>query len=434
MLFIILGLSIVLLSQCTKSVKEPQKAATGTVVTGKGTGKDPASISESKSLKVTVSMQPAEYNVLLKKTEEYMLNHEDTHVELSNAVDGYADLKKANELGNGPDLMLLDNLWVNEFASLGFLRPMDEFFTGEQQSHGITTLMNQVKWNGYLWAIPKDVDPYILVWNKKIAADNKWNHAPETVEEWLAWNKALMYPELGKYGIYFDTFDPYALLSLLSTLLDNAKNTSLFAGINEDPTLVKKIESFFVPQEELYNSMYLKQNYPSRDSIRDPWLMLKQGDIAAMVTTVSEYKQHTSSSNELAALKLIENDTFETINYGLLKGRSYALSSQSKNEILAIDWIKEMTSSETDLIAWDEAKLLQSLPTAYLTTPISNDSNSNSYKWLIDYGRVLPAEPQINNKITSFKNDWYQVWEGKMSMKAFLEKSVKLWKVTKSDF
>lgn len=434
MLFIILGLSIILLSQCTKSVKEPQKAATGTVVTGKGASKDPASISESKSLKVTVAMQPAEYSALQKKSAEYVLNHEDTHVDLNNVIDGYAELKKANEMGDGPDLMLLDNLWVNEFASLGFLRPMDEFFTGEQQSHGILTLMNQVKWNGYLWAIPKDVDPYILVWNKKAAADNKWNHAPETVEELLAWNKAFMHPELGKYGIYFDTFDPYALLSLLSTLMDNTKNISLFDGINNDPTLVKKIENFFVPQEEAYNPAFLKQNYPSHSSLRDPWLMLNRGEIAAMVTTVSEYKLHESNSNELAALKLVENNTFEAINYGLLKGRSYAISSQSKNAILAIDWIKAMTSSETDLIAWDEAKLLQSLPIAYLTTPISNDSNSSSYTWLINNGKVLPVEPQMNKKIISFKNNWYQVWEGKQSMKVFLENSVQLWKAAKSDF
>ena len=434
MLFIILGLSIVLLSQCTKSVKEPQKATTDTIITGKGTGKDPASISESEFLKVTVAMQPAEYSVLQKKSAEYMLNHENTHVELNNVIHDYAELKKENELGNGPDLMLLDNLWVNEFAALGFLRPMDEFFTGEQQSHGITTLMNQVKWNGYLWAIPKDVDPYILVWNKKVANDNKWNHAPETVDEWLNWNKTLMHPEVGKYGIYLDTSDPYALLSLLSTLMDGAKDTSFLAGINNDPTLVKKIENFFVPQEEVYNPALLKQNYPALSSAKDPWLMLNQGDMAAMVTTVSEFKLHGNNGNELAAMKLIENDTYETINYGLLKGRSYAISSQSKNEILAIDWIKEMTSRNTDLINWDETKLLQSLPTAYLTAPISNDSNSNSYIWLINNGKVLPVEPQINKKLISFENEWNRVWEGKQSMKVFLENNAKLWKETKSEF
>ncbi|MEX2462438.1 MAG: extracellular solute-binding protein [Paenibacillaceae bacterium] len=426
LLFIILGLSIILLSQCTKSVKEPQKVAINTVVAGNGQGKDTASISESQTLKVTVAMQPAEYSLLQKKSAEFTLNHEDIHVELNNVIDGYAELKKASQLGDGPDLMLLDNLWVNEFAALGLLRPMDEFFSGEQQSHGIATLMSQVKWNGFLWAIPKDVDPYILVWNKKIAEDNKWDHAPETVDEWLTWNKTLMHPEEGKYGIYLDTTDPYALLSVLTTLTDDVTDTSFLAKLN-DPISIKKIESFFVPQEESYNSSLLKLNYPSLVSGMDLWSLLGHGKIAAMVTTISEFKLHGNSGNELAALKLKDLNSYEAINFGLLRGRSYAISSRSKNEVLAINWIKEMTSIGTDLIAWDEAKLLPSLPTAYLTTPISNDSNSNSYIWLINNGRVLPAEPATNKKIISLRNEWNQVWEGRQSMRTFLENISKLW-------
>jgi hypothetical protein len=59
MLFIILGLSIILLSQCTKSVKEPEKATTDKVVAGVGKGNDTTSKSESQTLKVSVSKQPA---------------------------------------------------------------------------------------------------------------------------------------------------------------------------------------------------------------------------------------------------------------------------------------------------------------------------------------------------------------------------------------
>jgi maltose-binding protein MalE len=426
MLFIILGLSIILLSQCTKSVKETEKSTTGNVIAGVGKGKDTTSIKQSQTLKVTVSMQPTEYALLQKQSAEYTLSHNDIHVELKNVIDGYAELKKANQLGDGPDLMLLDNHWVNEFAALGFLHPMDEFFTGEQQSHGITTLMNQVKWNGYLWAIPKDVDPYILVWNTKIKIppDNKWPlHAPETVDEWLTWNKTLMHPEAGKYGIYFDPLDTYAFLSLISTLTDDTSHPNFLTKMN-DPATIKKVESFFAPQEEIWNGSSVKQNYPALSAALDPWYLLKQGKIAAMVTSVSEYKLHGNGDISLAALSL----------KSLLKGRSYAISSRSKNSTLAINWIKEMTSIGTDLTVWDKAKLLPSLPTAYLTTPISNDSNSNSYIWLINNGKVLPVEPETNKKIISIKSGWIQVWEGKQSMKTFLEQSSKLWKENKINF
>jgi maltose-binding protein MalE len=433
LLFIILGLSIVLLSQCTKSVKEPKTAASNKVVEKVGKGNVVDSKMESQTLKVTVSMQPTEFAILQKQSLDYTTTHDNIKVELNNIPDAYTVLKKENQLGDAPDLMLLDNLWVNEFAALGFLHPMDEFFSGEQQSQGITSLMNQVKWNGYLWAIPKDVDPYIIVWNTKTALDNKWEHAPESIDELLAWNKTMMHPEEGKFGIYFDQTDPYAFLSLITTLSDDTTGQSFLSKVN-DPLTIKKFESFFVPQEEIWNGALLKQNYPLITPSWDPWDLLRQGKLAAMVTTVSEFKQHGESNVDLAALSLKTANSSESNNFGLLKGRSYAISSRSKNESLAIDWIKEMTSIDTDLIVWNEAKLLPSSPTAYLTTPISNDAYSNSYVWLISNGKVLPVEPETSKKINSLINNWNLVRNGEQTMKAFLDNCSKLWIETKSEF
>jgi maltose-binding protein MalE len=435
MLFIILGLSIVLLSQCTKSVKEPTTTKAVNVKEGVGKGSITNSKRESQTLKITVSMQPDEFVLLQKQSLAYTASHEDINVELTNVTDAYTSLKKANQLGDAPDLMLLDNHWVNEFAVLGFLHPMDEFFTGEQQSQGITALMNQVKWNGYLWAIPKDVDPYIIVWNRNTALENKWEHAPESIDELLIWNKTMMHPEEGKYGVYFDPSDSYAFLSLISALaVDTSVNNSVsnpLTKINE-PITLKKIESFFVPQEETWNGAFLKQNYPPKSPNWDPWDLLQQGKMAAMITTVSEFKRHGNSNIDLAALSIKATDSTDKSNLGLLKGRSYAISSRSKNETLAINWIKEMTSIGTDLIVWDEAKLLPSLPTAYLTTPISNDAYSNSYIWLINHGKVLPVEPETNMRISSLKAEWNLVWNGQQSMKIFLDNTSKLWSENKN--
>jgi multiple sugar transport system substrate-binding protein len=424
---------MVLLSQCTKSVKEPATTKSVNVKEGVGKGSITNSKRVSQTLKVTVSMQADEFALLQKQSLAYTTSHEDINVELTNVTDTYTSLKKANQLGDAPDLMLLDNHWVNEFASLGFLHPMDEFFTGEQQSQGITALMNQVKWNGYLWAIPKDVDPYIMVWNRNTALEKKWEHAPESIDELLIWNKTMMHPEEGKYGVYFDPLDSYAFLSLISALGGDRSGSHSLTKINE-PITLKKIESFFVPQEETWNGAFLKQNYPPKSPSWDPWNLLQQGKMAAMVTTVSEFKRRGDNSIALAALSIKAMDSSDKSNLGLLKGRSYAISSRSKNEVLAINWIKEMTSIGTDLIVWDEAKLLPSLPTAYLTTPISNDVYSDSYIWLINNGRVLPIEPETNKKISSLKAEWNQVWNGQQSMKNFLDHTSKLWMDNKSKF
>jgi maltose-binding protein MalE len=189
-----------------------------------------------------------------------------------------------------------------------------------------------------------------------------------------------------------------------------------------------------IPLQSKKSRAFLKQNYPLITSAWDPWDLLRQGKLAAMVTTVSEFKHHGNSNVDLAALSLKTAHSSESNNFGLLKGRSYAISSRSKNVGLAINWIKEMTSIGTDLTVWNEAKLLPSSPTAYLTTPISNDAYSNSYIWLISNGKVLPVEPETSKKINSLKNDWNQVREGQQTMKAFLDNCSKLWMETKNGF
>jgi maltose-binding protein MalE len=435
LLFIIIGLSIILLAQCTKSVKDNQTTSSDKVTVGVGNGKDKAPKGDTQMLKVTVSMKSAEFALLQKQSTLYTTAHPGINVQLNNLpeAEAYATLKKENQLGDGPDLMLLNNNWVNEFAALGFLHPMDEFFTGEQQSHGITALMDQVKWNGYLWAIPKDVDPYILVWNKNLAAENKFDHSPITIEEWLAWNKAMMHPEGGKYGIYIDSSDPYAFLSLISTLGENGSDSTLPLLKLSDPAILKKIESFFVPQETAWNGKAFQKNYPAVSPTMDPWSLLLQGKMAGMVTTISEFKRHVNSTIDLAALSLKKTGG-SSDNYGLLKGRSYSISSRSKNNTLAINWIKEMTSIGTDLIVWDEAKLLPSSPIAFLSGPISNDAYSNSYVWLINNGKVLPVEPETNKRLNNLQLEMQKLWSGAETMKVFLENSAKLWVPEKSSF
>jgi maltose-binding protein MalE len=430
MLFIILGFLIVFLSQCTKSVGENKIDATNKVAEGDNKNKGTNPQGENQILKVSVSMKEEEFAILQKQSTQYTEAHPKMVVELTNlpAKDAYAELKKQNQLGDAPDLMLMDNNWVKEFAALGFLHPMDEYFTGEQKSDGIIALMNQVKWNGYLWALPKDVDPYILVWNTKTASENKWDHPPTNSEEWFAWNKAMMHPEEGKYGVYMDPSDPYAFLSFFSSLDDNGSLSKL-----NDPALIKRFESFYAPQEAVWNTKNLQKNYPSPSPTWDPWALLSKGKMAAMVTTVSEFKLHSNDAITLAALLYKKNSTTtEAVNVGLLKGRSYCISSRSKNSTLAVNWMKEMTSIGTDLVVWNETKLLPSLPTAYFETPILNDTNYKSFVWLIDNGKVLPVESETNQKVSSFQNELQKLWIGEQTMKQFLENSSKLWLPEKS--
>ncbi|MCL6457642.1 MAG: extracellular solute-binding protein, partial [Gorillibacterium sp.] len=169
-------------------------------------------------LNISVALTPTEFANLESNSRTFMQEHAGITVVLENILptDQYDYLKNASQMGEGPDLMLIDNGWVQEFSALGFLAPVSDYFTTDTQSQYIPTILEQVKWNGYLWGIPKDIDPYILVWNKLKAAEKEWTKAPSNKSELTEWNKAFMNPQKDSYGVYFDPLDYFSLLSIYS--------------------------------------------------------------------------------------------------------------------------------------------------------------------------------------------------------------------------
>src|SRR5690606_17268079 len=111
-----------------------------------------------KQIDVEVAMSANEFTALLQLKQQYQSTHADLIINLENvpAKEAYNKWKKASQLGEAPDIMLLDNNWVTEFAALGYLLPVDSFLTSDILAQQMEQAISQVKWNGYLWGIPKD--------------------------------------------------------------------------------------------------------------------------------------------------------------------------------------------------------------------------------------------------------------------------------------
>lgn len=451
-LFIIFGFSTLLLSQFNNPVSKRNAPTAGKEAAGAGNGKGADTKGADVTLNVAVSMSNAEFMLLQSQSAHYTETHAGITVQLTNIPqpEAYATLIKANQLGNAADVMLLDNEWVKEFAAQGFLRPLDEFYTGEQQPGGFKAVMDEVQWNGYLWAVPKDVDPYVFVWNTKTAAENKWTHPPETMEEWLNWNQTLMNPDQDRYGIYIDPADPYALISLIAALGDNLIDSASAAMKADDPEFVRQLTSFFTPWEmsdaptptpkknarketpakatpsptpaDAWNSSILQKNYPAPSQTWDPWELLLSGKMVAMVTTVSEFIKHNYNQNN--PVELADTKSWDG---GWIKGRSFSISSHSPNSASAIDWIKAMTSMEAMTADWNQASFLPALPTAYNNSWLLSNPDYISYNLLLGNARTWSIEPNTHQKIIALQAEIQQLWNGKENLQQFLKNSAKLW-------
>lgn len=422
-LLAIVGLSALLFSQFLgidgkradkPSDKENEAAAAGAEGDARGA---------KETLRAQVSMEPKEFELFQQLAKQFADAHEGIAVQVENvpAKEAYEKWKKASQMAEAPDLMLLDNAWVHEFAALGFLQPVDEFFSGEQQSQRFSAVMNQVKWNGYIWGVPKDIDPYILAWNKKAAAELKTNHSPETPEELAAWNKALLKPEEGKYGVYVDPNDTMGVLSLVSSLTGAwLQGEKLWPNEAEAQ---KTLESFLAPQEDVWTGKLLAKNYPLPDGNWSSWDLLNQGKIGILVTTVSAFRQNAGEDVGIAALPAVggkENGVW-------LKGRSFVISSRTQNAKLLIDWVKDMTMPETEIKFWNEARMLPAQIPSYALNPLREDDYIQSYDWLIRQGKVLPASADVPKNMAALQNELQRLWKGESSVKQWVEAVAKAW-------
>ncbi|GFR37443.1 hypothetical protein PRECH8_07390 [Insulibacter thermoxylanivorax] len=136
-------------------------------------------------LHVDVSMSDEAFQVLEALNKSFMERHADIQVIMKNHPSDtlYEHLKRAFRLGDAADIMLLDNEKVLQYAVLARLQPMDDYYTSESEAEYIPTLTEQLRWNGYTWGIPYQVQPYIVAYNKSVWFELTGEDRPAGIEQ-----------------------------------------------------------------------------------------------------------------------------------------------------------------------------------------------------------------------------------------------------------
>ncbi|MFD0616349.1 extracellular solute-binding protein [Paenibacillus sp. GCM10027629] len=292
-----------------------------------------------EKLSVSVNLEPDEFAVLQTMNQQYMREHQ-VVVELSNTYpeDAYQRYAEQAMLGDAADVMLLQSEWVNKFAVSGYLLPVDSYFSGVAASEPLDWIMNQVKWNGYIWGIPKDVDPYILVWNPKLLRELSMDQLPSEKEGWINLERHLAKLPNGPYLMAADQNDGYQILSLLRRLGRTGDMSTLLESLR--PHL-----------------------YMTKDSTT-LWGMMARGEVLAILSTFSAWQQHHHGELSIEAVNPAQNGK----SYWA-RSQSFVISSKTRLEKEAKDWIQAMTTSKAQEEVFQESRMLPSLK--YMYTPSS---------------------------------------------------------------
>ncbi|MBJ6363140.1 ABC transporter substrate-binding protein [Paenibacillus sp. GCM10012307] len=311
----------------------------------KWTGAEPEKVNQTtaadeniiKFMDVNVSISSSEFADLQKLTLDFTAKHPDIKVKLVNlpAGDTYERLKQGALLGEAPDIMLLDNSWVIDFAASGYLKNVDSMFAGETFSDVPAGLLQPLKWNSFLWGVPKDADPLLTVWSAVLlkGAGGEPLSLPHNISELELLAEAIdaadnnKTPESRKWA----AFAPDSLKELLVW-------ASAFQGADGDPANMAHLPS---KQEELLRNL---------DSMRMKGMLLVEADSSRLLdhllngnllSAVLPLSKLYANWSSYAGKLVVQNQASEQPLW--LNGRSYTLSAKTKWPQEAKAWIEYVT-------------------------------------------------------------------------------------------
>lgn len=368
-------------------------------------GEDPSQssadlLNEQKHLTAAIAVTSNEYRMIQQLTRAFHEQKHDLRIHIQNVNDDmYEWIMSTVRLGEAPDIMLLENEWVYEMAAAGMLLPVDEVFKREEHAEHFSQVMAQLRWNGYTWAVPKEVDPYVLVWNTKMIEDLGMD-APESRDQMVA--VLDRYQMEDRIGIFTDVKDFYAVVSLYSLLQEGEENTKI------ERELLGQEVSFEQEEEEAMENnrwSHLVERWMEEweQLNENPWQAMKEERIIMMIAPFSEYGKQADDSLQFIPLQALNSSEEEDNSYiGLLKGKSFAISASTSYKKEALEWITYMTTGDAQL------QMLQagsSIPVRSHTSQLDALLHFPFHGKLwdaIELGVTFPAHPRLPKLVRDF--------------------------------
>ncbi|WP_188539597.1 ABC transporter substrate-binding protein [Paenibacillus segetis] len=369
-------------------------------------------VQEEGYIKVVVQMGEAAFLRLQQMNQSFMNVHP-LKVDLVNEPREatYSSVRLQLELGESPDIFLLDNVLVRRFAAEGYLLPTESYYFGSLTGEVLSGSLAQNEWNSYVWGVPLDVDPYVLIYNPDTLKKLGVEKLPKSTEEWALLISNFKNQTVVPHLLGLDYDDPYATLSLLWQLggekqEDNAR--SPFKLTEEMKAAIDQVDA---------SRTYLLNKKDPTETSGDIWRMLYNGEVAVVLTRASEATQHEHPRMEISFSE--QMDTGRTM---WISGRSFVVSAQTDNAEAAGVWISEMTNQAGQRNWYETTRHLPVLKSLYY-----DSSKNNLPEWipatLVNrQGGTLPVGATLPVQMNEFAGITEQFLRGTINSKLYKDR------------
>jgi arabinogalactan oligomer / maltooligosaccharide transport system permease protein len=162
-------------------------------------------------------MLPEDRALLVSLVRAYEQTHPDVRVEViyKETEDLRSSFQTASLAGLGPDLIFGPSDQVGPFATMGFVRPLDDALNSARMAE--LDSVGFVRFKGHIYQIADRVGNHLtLVWNTKLLA-----HAPENTDEMIRMGRENTKDldgdgKIDQFGIVWNFTEPYFFVPWLS--------------------------------------------------------------------------------------------------------------------------------------------------------------------------------------------------------------------------
>jgi multiple sugar transport system substrate-binding protein len=293
-------------------------------------------------------------------------------------------------------------VWTAEFASLGNVLSLDNYFTKEMQEDFLPNSVQACYYNNSIYAVPSRIDAPLLYYRSDIISI-----PPKTWDEMLQLIKSNKdYPSIN-YGYIFQG---YTYEGLVCNALEFIWNNGGHVTDNNGNIKINSQEA----REALQVFVDIANSNNSKDAFNfqedDSWVAFQDGSALFMRNWPYVYKQLSGISSkmrgkfDIAPLPIGPSGSEST---GTLGGWNFMINKNTKDPDTAWTFVKWMSSYQSQLT---DSILAGSIPTR---KAVYDDPNFiaelpwiSDYKEIFENAEIRPAAPNYSLVSASMQNNF----------------------------
>lgn len=372
------------------------------------------------------TMNPEESKTLEGIIKDFEAQNKDIKVKVENIpFDGAQNkFKTAAQAGKGPDVLRSEIAWTPEFASLGLLEPLDNYF--KDQNDYIDIALKYSKWNNQTWSVPQVTDALGLVYNKKMLAEKGYNEAPKTMDEFYNVAKSITDPTKDKWGFYTRISDAYWFQPFMWAYGGGLITEDKKIEIN-NPSAVKGLDFYLKLRDDKVfpDELDAKNDYNNLQTaiktgrtamvFQGPWAM-------ADLLSGSEFKD----KNNLGIAPIPAGPEGKTGSP--VGGHGYTIFKGSKNKEASWKFIEFMSKAENQAKFATQNGLLPTRKSVYEMKEVKEDQFITAWKAVLDKATNRPVIPEGGQIYADFSPEIQAAFKKEKTSQQALDAVAEKWK------